>query len=288
MGTYMGNIGHLMQHWTLCELLAAAKKHTTPGLNFIDAHAMAPWATEPQHPDATFTGLQNAVRNNLQGQSVYEEAWHTIRTQKQVEGYPSSAAFVRQLWEGDCYLLLCELRDTTADQIEEWLDVVRQEANCRNPELFRGDWRVRFANGLPGPNNPGWLNDALTLVSFDPHSCSKRRHGPANRPDREILRPQDLELAAGALDGIDSGILIQLSTYSNNGGNSQGTVISSVNSILHGDGFVLAAVVIANDANKKMMSLVYTRNVEWSAGLANLPGRFDGWLEAATRRQAPQ
>ena len=39
MGTYMGNVGHFMQHWTLCETLAAAQKHYS-GLNYIDAHAM--------------------------------------------------------------------------------------------------------------------------------------------------------------------------------------------------------------------------------------------------------
>ena len=25
MGAYMGNVGNLMQHWTLCELLSIAK-----------------------------------------------------------------------------------------------------------------------------------------------------------------------------------------------------------------------------------------------------------------------
>ena len=29
MGTYKGNAGHLMQHWTLCELLTAAKRRHT-------------------------------------------------------------------------------------------------------------------------------------------------------------------------------------------------------------------------------------------------------------------
>ena len=44
MSTYMGNAGHLMQHWTLCKVLSIANNHVT-GLNYIDAHAMAPWAT---------------------------------------------------------------------------------------------------------------------------------------------------------------------------------------------------------------------------------------------------
>ena len=42
MGTYMGNVGHFMQHWTLCETLAehCPKSVHYSGLNYIDAHAM--------------------------------------------------------------------------------------------------------------------------------------------------------------------------------------------------------------------------------------------------------
>ena len=45
MTTYKGNSGHLMQHWTLCELVNIADNQGVPGLNFIDAHAMAPSAS---------------------------------------------------------------------------------------------------------------------------------------------------------------------------------------------------------------------------------------------------
>ena len=49
-------------------------------------------------------------------------------------------------------------------------------------------------------------------------------------------------------------------------------MISSVNSILAASAFTLSAVVWVN---KKMMSLVYARNVSWSAELADLPDHFE-------------
>ncbi len=46
MSTYKGNVGNLMQHWTLCELLSIAGESEVTGLSFIDAHAMVPLARE--------------------------------------------------------------------------------------------------------------------------------------------------------------------------------------------------------------------------------------------------
>ena len=43
MPTYKGNVGNFMQHSTLCEMLNIAHGQGAPGLNFIDAHAMARW-----------------------------------------------------------------------------------------------------------------------------------------------------------------------------------------------------------------------------------------------------
>ena len=94
-----GNVGHLMQHWTLCELLDAAQKNHVPGVSFIDAHAMAPRSHIPFLPDAKFA----KARAGLPGQqSVYEQAWHQLA---QSEGYPNSAAFVNQLWTRDLAML---------------------------------------------------------------------------------------------------------------------------------------------------------------------------------------
>ena len=88
MTTYKGNTGNLVQHWTLCELLDIAGKHTSR-LNFIDAHAMAPLARERTSSDPKFSRVQEG----LPGQkSAYEKAWRRLALHG--EGYPNSAAFV--------------------------------------------------------------------------------------------------------------------------------------------------------------------------------------------------
>ena len=120
MGTYAGNAGHLMQHWTLCEVLRAAKEHTS-GLSFIDAHAIAPWATEYPRPDAMFECVKKRLPGMPGKESVYEKAWHSLVQQHQQEGYPSSAAFVREVWKGQYSLLLCEMCNATAAEIDDWL-----------------------------------------------------------------------------------------------------------------------------------------------------------------------
>ncbi len=77
MGSYMGNVGHLMQHWTLCELLTVASDNVS-GLNYIDAHAMAPWATLRAKPTKSSSEF-NRVRDGLLSDgSAYERAWHSV------------------------------------------------------------------------------------------------------------------------------------------------------------------------------------------------------------------
>ncbi len=251
MATYKGNAGNLMQHWTLCELLTIAGRHALE-LSFLDAHAMAPYAHKRTGADDRF----DRVRAGLPGQSIYEQAWYSL-AQQRGDGYPNSAAFVREIWKGHSSLLLCEADGPTADEIDSWLN--------GSPELFRGDWRERFRMGLP--------DAPLTLISFDPNMYD--RHGPPKTPKPENMYPRDLYAVVDAVSGVSGGVLMQLSTYSANHANAQKDVCSSVNSILEEGRFTLAAVA---PANGNMMSLVYSRNVAWSNELANLPGRFEEWL----------
>ena len=271
MCAYAGNVGHLMQHWTLCELLVIAGRHNVPGLNFIDAHAMAPLATDRRRRDPLF----DRARDRLPGQpgSAYERAWHHLDPNG--GGYPNSAAFVNAVWERDFALLLCEVDNATCDALEPWLQCVAKTEKCRAPKLCRGDWRNRFAEGLPSPTEAGLEGGALTLVTFDPYMYNKRRR--VRHPNQGNLYPEDVKMAMRAMDRLEGGILLQLSTYSANDGNSQGAVIASVNSVLASNGFTLLAVVRVNGA---MMSLVYARNVSWRAELTDLPGRFAEWLAA--------
>ena len=270
MGTYKGNVGNLMQHWTLCRLLSVARQQHVTGLNYIDAHAMAPWATHcPDHKREFI-----CVQDGLPGQgSDYEGAWHhiSIGNANREEGYPSSAAFVRKLWEGPYSLLLCESKDNTANLIQEWFDT-KTFPGCRCRKLFRGDFRDRFRDPLPNPLKEGLPEDSLTLVSFDP---DKYDIAPVQQDSRDLY-PGDLVQTLKALKDVDGGILMQISTYSrgNQNPSTQEEVIDSVEKVLAGHGFNRAAKV---RANKKMMSLVYARHIEWANLLSGLQQDFDEW-----------
>ena len=272
MSTYKGNAGHLMQHWTLCELLDIAGKKDTPGLNFIDAHAMAPLARVREEANMRFDIVQARVQAGLPKPNLaYEYAWQHLDPN---EGYPNSAAFVKQVWEGDFSMLLCEIDDATNEGLKPWLANIGTLERCKRAKLFPDDWLKRFCKPLPSPCDVGLPDGSLTLVSFDPDRYDMRRLD-TRHPRR--LYPGNLELTLRALDSAKGGVLIQLSTYSrgHNNDTPQGAAISSVNSILTEVGFTLAAVVWLNG---DMMSLVYSCNVSWSAELADLPVRFNEWL----------
>ena len=271
--TYKGNVGHLMQHWTLCELLVlAGSHHPTPGLNYIDAHAMAPLAVKNQSEDKPDRFAKVRDRLSQSSQSTYERAWYELEPTK---GYPNSAAFVAKLWKDKFSLLLCEIDPETNGELEPWLQDIRKLDRCRHAELFQGDWRKKFEGGLLPPSKTGLKDEALTLVSFDPDMCSS--HWNVAKKNLRIIYPEDLEAAMAAMQHLKGSILIHLPTFSAFGDNPQGAVIASANSIIAGAGFTLLAVVRVHGS---MMSLVYARNVPWSAKVAELPDRFRAWLPA--------
>jgi len=277
MPTYKGNAGHLMQHWTLCELLVTANKHAA-SLNYIDAHAMAPLATERQDKkDVHFDDVKKCRPSC--GKSAYELAWHQLAP-REVEGYPNSAAFVEQVWKGDFSMLLCEKNGRTCAEIEDWRQCVDKRRKAT--KLFCGKWQERFKDGLPSPADVGLADGSLTLIAFDPNMYD--RHKVAT-PRPENIYPECLEVVVGAVKNLRSDILIQMSTYSANNANPQEAVILSTNQILATKGFRLLAVVRLNG---NMMSMVYGCNLSWAADqadLANLGGRFDKWLSAFWKRR---
>ena len=270
MPTYKGNAGHLMQHWTLCELVDIADEQYVPGLNFIDAHAMAPCAEEPDdNPGYSGPRFLNA-RAVLPGQqSVYERAWHQLAPN---DGYPNSANFVQRIWTRDFSMLLCEKNPATVTALDEWLPSVQCQPRCKRAKVIPGDWRDRFARGLPSPADVGLPEGSLTFVSFDPDMYSL-----ANVQDNpRKLYPNDVrQKLLPAMTNVPGPVIIQLSTYDSARGQSpQDAVIASVHSILMDARFTRAAK-IRLDGN--MMSLVYARDISWWAELANLPRRFDQW-----------
>ena len=269
MPTYKGNAGHLMQHWPLCEMLEVAAHRGVTGLNFIDAYAMAPLATERQYGDVHFDKVKNC--SPICGESAYELAWHQLAP-REVEGYPNSAAFVKQVWKGKFSMSLCEIDQPTIDEIKPWLQCVDKLERCKTAKLFCGDWRHRFKCALRHPTDVGLDGGALTLVLFDPYICSS--HVNVGKKLLGNLYIEYIEKAMCDMPALDDGILMQLSTYSAMN-NPQKAVILATNQVLAAKDFRLLAVV---QLNGSMMSMVYGRNVPWAAELADLGDRFNKWI----------
>ena len=288
MCKYKGNDGNLMQHWTLCEMLTVAQRHTAC-LTYVDAHAMAPMASVRTERNDQRRQTFDRARDGRPGNSIYEQSWRRLDPRGQ--SYPNSAAFVQDAWKGRISMLLCEIEPTTAAALTNWAQ------DRPGVSVVEGDWRDTFERGLPdAPLTPAdqhaagappraferGLPDApLTLLSFDPYMYSRhpRKRNPGN------LYSSDLELVLHALSAVQGGVLVQLSTYAANDDNPQGSVISSANAILATGGFCLAAVVRVDG---QMMSLVYVRGLDWSVELADLSGRFGEWLANLRRRETPR
>lgn len=277
MTVYKGNAGNLMQHWTLCELVNIADKQHVPGLSFLDAHAMAPYAhTRTESRDDRRRRFDSVLAGLPGKQSVYEHAWYQLVRDVDYPndvGYPNSVAFVNQVWTRDFSVLLCEKDPATVTALNDWLPSVQGQPKCKRAKVFVGDWRTRFARDLPSPSDVGLPEGSLTLISFDPNMYD--RHGLPRNPKPENMYPCDLRVVADALNGIDGAAILQLSTYSANNANSQTQVLASVNAVLTGKGFDLAAQVVL-DGN--MMSLVYQRGIDWACKLKTLQARFRKWI----------
>ena len=267
MSNYKGNAGHLMQHWTLCELVDMGIRESVPGLNFIDAHAMAPVANRRIKANNMFDRARVCSPGK---RSVYQRAWHQMAP---ISGYPNSAAFVNQVWTGELSLLLCEIDSETIEALDTWLASDQVQRRCERPKVYAGDWRDRFRKGLPSPSELGLPNGSLTLVSFDPDMYYPQ---PPDSASARNVYPSDLKLTLAALKEVQDRVIIQLSTYSRGNRNQapQDAVISSAYSVLTGEGFEPAKIV---RLHRSMMSLVYTRNVSWSDKLEALPDRFMEW-----------
>ena len=269
MPTYKGNKGNLLQHWVLCELLSAAREHVSR-LQFIDAHAMAPVAEkqEDKHKDSVF----DSVRARLPGQgSSYERAWKELVPHGET-GYPNSASFVKRLWNGSVSMLLCENDENTVQELTAWAD------STSTVEIASCDWRRRFEDGLPESGE-------LTVLSFDPYmlSCHIR---PQRERDPGYMYPEDLDRIGRAIQKRRTGLLIQLSTYSANGPNSQRDVEQCALEKLKPFELERIAKVTANG---QMMSLVFARGARdargrveahqgWGDDLTSLNERFQNWL----------
>lgn len=262
MPSYRGNLGNILQHWVLCEILRAGTTTNARHLRFVDAHAMSPSTTD--RLDAT-SQLFDRARKRLPGECTpYEVAWNALVPHG--SSYPNSAAFLVSLWPRQYSLLLCESDSKTVDDLRTWAETVRLSPTCMNVEVAEGDWRERFSSGID-------LRADLLFVSFDPYMFD--RNGPGRTFRTGNMYPCDLDRLAAAIAPISQGVVVQLSTYSANNNNPQQMVIDVVSSRVAPSMLEIAAVIRA-DGN--MMSLVLTRNLSWVDSLRELPPRFAAWL----------
>lgn len=261
MPTYRGNRGNLLQHWVLIDLLRCIREGGIRKLCFVDAYSMSPTPTRSERAATDQTAHEfDHLRSRLdRAKSAFERAWLTLSKDLPSE-YPSSAAFVRQCWPERVHLLLCEADRATAHDIERWFS--RLDARMTSFELYRGDWRRRLAEPIPSD----W--DAY-YFSFDPNMYD--RHD-VRSPKAENMYSSDIDLLRNAIrERHEAPIVVQLSTYSVNGGNSQSDVFESVVPRFTEMGFSAGYV----RADYSMMSLIFSRGV---AVPLDLEERFRSWL----------
>ncbi|MGH6803272.1 MAG: hypothetical protein ACREC3_07880 [Methyloceanibacter sp.] len=262
MPTYRGNRGNILQHWVLVELLSGLRQQRLDGLCFVDAYSMSPMATRSPKAATDQTSPEfDRVRARLPGErSPYEQAWLALNESLHSE-YPSSAAFVRHCWETPLHLLLCEADRPTADEISGWLSGL--DAHTTSFELHRDDWRERFRRAMPSTFD-GYL------FSFDPNMFDRHY---VRVPKPENMYPDDISIVGTAIRDLPRvPIVIQLSTYSVNGDNSQRDVRESIVPKFGDYGFEMACYVRADNA---MMSIIFCRDTSVAS---NLEAQFQAWL----------
>jgi hypothetical protein len=261
MPTYRGNRGNLLQHWVLVDLLGCVAADGFEKLGFVDAYSMSPTPTRSSKAATDQTAHEfDRVRSWLaKGNSAYEHAWLALGSALPSE-YPSSAAFVRHCWPRSVHFLLCEADEATADDIQRWLSGL--DDRTTSLELYRGDWRERLAKPFPADCDVYYL-------SFDPNMYD--RHD-VRLPKPENMYSSDIDTIGDAIRRLPAApIVVQLSTYSVNGANSQSDVFESLVPRFTAMDFTATPV----RADNSMMSFIFSRGITVASDLEN---RFRSWL----------
>lgn len=147
----------------------------------------------------------------------------------------------------------------TANDIQRWLSGL--DDRTTSFELYRDDWRGRLTQPLP-------TDCDAYFVSFDPNMFD--RHD-VRLPKPENMYPSDIDIVRDTIGGLPAPIVVQLSTYSVNGGNSQSDVFESLVPRFTEIGFTAGYV----RADNSMMSFIFSRGITVAADLEN---RFRSWL----------
>jgi hypothetical protein len=281
MGLCRGNLGNLMQHWVLSEILAALGEQ--PGgrnrlLLFGTTHSMAPWSVPRQrNPGQDYSRPRfDRARTRLgrAGASAYEQAWAALSCRGGLP-YPSSAVFALHLWEGLLSFVLCEDSKTVANEIAGWLalpEVRNRLASDAATELHRGDWRGRFA--VPFGDPPGVK---VVYVEMDPMRFEHHGRQQGGGDNAATLYAEDLPTITAAFAATHVPVALQVSSFSANNINPHQVVEASLSAGLGQAGFQLQGRV---EADGNMISLVYSRGLALWQAPELLDRRFAEWAQS--------
>lgn len=271
MGLCRGNRGNLMQHWALCEVLYRLEKQKFDHLHFVCTHSMAPWSVPERRNNDKCRQWFTAARQRLNGtqDTVFERAWHSLSP---VSGlpYPSSAVFAQQIWKKHLSLLLCEINKQVADEIDGWLGSPEVVQRLREARLHRMNWRDAFQDTLPA-------GDAdIILIELDPMRYEHHPPNQCSRNDGGVLFPEDIELILDAVEGLTVPIVLQISSFSANNGNSHEVVTDSIVRRLEPAGFIHENRI---KVGGQMLCLFLSRGITLFHSSDAPETAFDEWLE---------
>jgi hypothetical protein len=255
-----------MQHWVLCEVLCRLERQGFAHLFLVCTHSMAPGSVPESGEDEKFHTARGRIKNDRP--SAYEEAWFSLSPSDGLP-YPSSAMFAQHIWQKGLSMLLCEANPAVADEINGWLETPAMQARLRQQRLSRGDWRLAFVN-------PFVTGDAdVLLIEMDP---MRFEHHPPNecaRTNRAVLFSEDVDLVTASLDGLTLPVMLQISSFSANNGNSHPIVEKTITTRLAGRGFNLLGRAMVGG---QMLSLVFGRDISLFATPSDLETDFATWL----------
>jgi hypothetical protein len=266
MPTYRGNRGNLLQHWVLIELLGCLREQGIRMVSFVDTYSMSPMPVRSKKAATDQTAAEfDLVRSRLAvGTSGYERAWLAL-SQALPSEYPSSAAFVGYCWGDSAHLLLCEADRQTADDIQRWLS--RRDGDAASCELHRGDWRERLRRPILADADAYYLSCDPNM--YDRHAVRSQR--PEN------MYPRDIAIVADAIRRLPAvPVVVQLSTYSVNGANSQSDVYDDL--VPRFTELNLSPTLVR--ADNSMMSFIFSRGL---AVPSDLEIQFRSWLAERSR-----
>lgn len=273
MGLCKGNRGNLMQHWTLAEVFKLLKGHCR-NLHIVTTHSMAPWAIpERVEQEKLCRRVFRAAGKRLTNHpnpTAYESAWKLLSVFSGLP-YPSTAAFVTQLWAAkQISISLCEFDSKTADEIEGWLSGEEPQRHFSHKVLLRGDWRASI-------QSPHSWNDSGTdclYVEMDPMRYDASRKPPRETTQPNNLYPEDLELLCQNMPRDAEKVVLQISSFNTQNNNMPlDTQLDSMSSILSSNGFALQG---QTRVGMQMASFVFSKGVPLGCG--DLNERFVTWL----------